>query len=83
MLQALEAKLDELWHQLDGEAADEAKALLADAKERLAKFGPLITEAEDDVKSLISEDGPALKEAIAARIAQLVKDAEGLLAAEV
>lgn len=90
MLEALEAKIETYWHDLTGEAREEiakelsdAKAEAAGVKERLAKFGPLVTEAENDVKSLISEDGPALKEAIAARIAQLVKDAEALLPAVV
>lgn len=79
MLKALESKIGQYWNELTGAARDELQTALSEARAEVAKFGPLVATARDDVASLVAEVEPELKAAVIARIAQLVADVEQVL----
>lgn len=82
-VQAIEAKLAEIWHDIDGEARAELTALLADAKAEAetlkADLVPLASQLEADVKSAVATLAPEVQAAVAAIVAKFIADAQSLL----
>lgn len=82
MLAAIEAKLEQVWHDLTGEARTELEQLLADAKAQEAKFEPLLGQFEADLKAAVADLAPEVKSAIEALLARLLAGAAPLLGKE-
>jgi hypothetical protein len=86
MLAALKAKLEAVWQKIDGEAeaelqkvADDAKKALRDAEAELAAAGPLLTEFETGLKTLLVSAEPQLKADAEALLVKLLADFAPLL----
>ncbi len=74
MFAALEAKLAQLWHKIDGEAKAEIEKALADAKAELAQAEPILTEFEAGLKALLVAAEPQLKADAEALLVKLLAD---------
>lgn len=79
MLAALEAKIKAFWGDLTGEAREELKQALADARAEEAKLKPLIDGFEADLEAVVAEAEPELKKAAEGLVAKLVADVAALL----
>ena len=86
MFANLEARLETVWHLLDGEARTEWKKVVAGLKAEAAKVAPLVTEAKTDVLEIAKEVEPEVRAALESRLSTLeaavgalLKDAPGLL----
>jgi len=78
LLSSIEAKLETIWNDVTGEARTELETLLADAKAEEAKFGPLLTQFETDLKAAVADLTPEVQAAVDALLTKLLADA-GLL----
>jgi hypothetical protein len=72
---AFEAKLEKIWHTLDGEARAEWEKIKSSA----AQFAPLVSEAKTDLLEIAKDVEPEVKTALESRLGQLVTAAEALL----
>lgn len=82
MFAAIEAKLEQVWHDLTGEARVELERLLADAKAEEAKILPLAAGFEAALKVAVADLAPEVRTALESLAAKLVADLGGLLGAE-
>ena len=79
MFAAIEAKLEQVWKDISGETRAELERLLADAKAEEAKFTPLLTTFEADIKAAVAAAEPGIKSAVEASLAKLLADAGAVL----
>lgn len=82
MFAAIEARLAQIRDDVTGEARAELEQLLADAKGELAKFEPLLTQFEGDLKTVTAGLAPEVKSGIEALLSKLLADAAPLLGKE-
>lgn len=63
MFAALEAKLEAIWHQVDGQGRADVEAALTDLKAEVAKLKltPVVTQFTTDVKAVVAEVVPGME----------------------
>ena len=66
MFGALEAKLEAIWHAVDGDTRAGVESAVADLKAEVAtlKLAPVVTKFEADVKAVIAEVVPGAEAAV-------------------
>ena len=79
MFAALEAKIKQYWANLSGEAKAELEDALDDVKAQEAKFAPLLTAFESDLKAAVAAVEPEVKASVETLLTKLLEDAGSLL----
>ena len=79
LLSPIEAKLEQIWSEVTGEARKEVELALAEVRAEVAKVEPLLTAFEADAKAAVAAAEPAVKAAVEALVKQLLEDAAAIL----
>jgi hypothetical protein len=78
LLAPIEAKLEQIWSEVTGEARKEVEQALADVRAEVAKVEPLLTSFKTDVEAAVEAAGPGVKAAVEALAAKLLEDAAAI-----
>ena len=81
LLAPIEAKLEQIWSEVTGEARAEVEKALADVRAEVAKVEPLLTSFKTDVEAAVAAAEPAVKTAVEALAAKLLEDAAAIFGA--
>ena len=81
LLAPVEAKLEQIWSEVTGEARTEVELALADVRAEVAKVEPLLTSFKTDVEAAVEAAEPAVKAAVEALAAKLLEDAAAIFGA--
>ena len=82
LLAPIEAKLEQIWSEVTGEARKEVELALADVRAEVAKVEPLLAAFETDVKAAVEVAAPEVKAAVEALAAKLLEDAAAIFGAK-
>ena len=78
LLAPIEAKLEQIWSEVTGEARKEVELALADVRAEVAKVEPLLTSFKTDVEAAVEAAEPAVKTAVEALATKLLEDAAAI-----
>ena len=71
ILAPIEAKLEQIWSEVTGEARKEVELALADVRAEVAKVEPLLTSFKTDAEAAVAAAEPAVKAAVEALVTKL------------
>ena len=78
ILAPIEAKLEQIWSEVTGEARKEVELALADVRAEVAKVEPLLTSFKTDAEAAVAAAEPAVKAAVEALVTKLLEDAAAI-----
>jgi hypothetical protein len=81
LLSPIEAKLEQIWSEVTGEARAEVERALADVRAEVAKVEPLLTSFKTDVVAAVEAAEPTVKTAVEALATKLLEDAAAIFGA--
>jgi len=79
VFEVIKAKLEAIWHTIDGEAKADLEKALADVEAEVAKAQPILAEFETALKAAVAAAEPEVKAEIEALLAKLLADFAPLL----
>ena len=79
LLAPIEAKLEQIWSEVTGEARKEVEQALADVRAEVAKVEPLLTAFKTDAEAAVAAAEPVVKAAVEALVTKLLEDAAAIL----
>ena len=82
ILAPIEAKLEQIWSEVTGEARKEVELALADVRAEVAKVEPLLTSFKTDAEAAVAAAEPAVKAAVEALVTKLLEDAAAIFGAK-